>query len=192
MADQSTHGGAVQAEGEVIAGTTLDGAEPGHAVPKALGMDATMWVALAMLLVIGLAVWKKVPALVGGMLDKQIDAIREQLAAAERIRQEAEALKAEYEAKAKVAAADAEAMRVAAEEEAKLIVAKAKSDATALIGRRTKSAEEKIVAAERAAIAEVRARAATAATAAAAAIIAEQHDVKADKPLIDSTIASLH
>ena len=78
------------------------------------------------------------------------------------------------------------------EQDIKLIVSKAKEDATALIARRTKTAEEKIAAAERAAIADVRAQAAAAATAAAAALIAKGHDGKADKSLVDETISTLN
>ena len=52
-------------------------------------------------------------------------------------------------------------------------------------------AEDQIAAAERGAIAEVRARAADAATRAAAAIIAERHGADADKALIDRTIFGL-
>lgn len=163
-----------------------------YAKPKALGMDATMWVALAMLVVIGLALWKKVPAMIGAALDKQIAGIRENLAAAEALRKEAEGLKAEYEAKAKQAAKDAEAMKAHAEEEARQIVAKAKADATALIARRSAMAEQKIAAAEIAAVVEVRAKAADLAAAAAARLIAETHDGKADKALVDRTIASLN
>jgi F-type H+-transporting ATPase subunit b len=163
-----------------------------HAKPKALGMDATMWVALAMIVVILLALWKKVPAMIGGALDKQIAGIKAQLDQATALRAEAEAIKAEYEARAKQAALDAEAIRASAEEEAKLIVAKAKDDATALIGRRSKAAEEKIAAAERAAIADVRAKAASAAAAAAAQLIATHHDAQADAGLIDQSIAALN
>lgn len=163
-----------------------------HAAPAALGMDATMWVALAMLIVMGIALWAKVPAMIGAALDKKIAGIKEQLDAAENLRKQAEAIKAEYEAKSKAAAKDAEAMKEAAAEEAQQIVAKAKADATALIARRTKSAEEKIGAAERAAIAEVRAKAAAAATAAATMLIASGHDAKADKPLVDQTISTLN
>ena len=107
-------------------------------------------------------------------------------------RQVAEALKAEYEKKVRGAAKDAEALKAAAEDEAKLIVAKAKEDATALIARRTKSAEDKIAAAERAAVADVRVRAAEAATAAAARLIEANHDAKVDKGLVDTTIARLN
>jgi F-type H+-transporting ATPase subunit b len=163
-----------------------------HASPSALGFDATMLVALAMLVVIALAIWKKVPAMVAGALDKQISGIKAQLDQATALRAEAEAIKAEYEAKAKQAAQDAIDMKAAAEEEAKLIVAQAKTDATALIGRRAKAAEEKIAAAERAAIADVRAKAAAVSAAAAAQLIATHHDANADAALIDQSISSLN
>jgi len=52
-------------------------------------------------------------------------------------------------------------------------------------------AEDKIAAAERAAIAEVRAKAAEAATKAAAALIAERNDADSDKVLVDKAIAAL-
>jgi F-type H+-transporting ATPase subunit b len=163
-----------------------------HATPTAFGIDPSGYVALAMIAVFLIMLRMKVPAMIAGALDKKIAGIKEQLDAASTLRAEAEALKAEYQAKNNAAAKDAEALKAAAEEEAKLIVAKAKSDATALIARRTKSAEDKIAAAERAAIADVRAKAATAATAAAATLIAQHHDAKADAGLIDSTIASLN
>jgi F-type H+-transporting ATPase subunit b len=163
-----------------------------HVTPSALGFDASMLVALAMLAVIALAIWKKVPTMIAGALDSQIAGIRAQLDQATALRAEAEAIKAEYEAKAKQAAIDAEAMKVAAEEEAKAIVSRAKSDATALIGRRAQAAEDKIAAAERAAIADVRKTAATAAAAAAAQLISAHHDAKADAALIDQSIASLN
>jgi F-type H+-transporting ATPase subunit b len=180
---EETHSAGTEAHGGAVAP---------HAYPKALGMDATMWVALAMLVVIGLAVWKKVPAMIGAALDKQIAGIRENLSAAEQLRKDAEALKAEYEGKARQAAKDAEAMKAHAEAEARDIVAKAKADATALIARRSAMAEQKIAAAEIAAVADVRAKAAAAATAAATRLIATAHDAKADKAIVDATIAKLN
>jgi F-type H+-transporting ATPase subunit b len=172
--------------------TEAHGGPVAHVDPSALGLDATMWVALAMLVVIGLAIWKKVPAMIAGSLDKRISEIRAQLEAATKLRAEAEALKAEYEAKSKAAIADAEAMRANAKTEADGIIAKAESDASALVIRRQKMAEDKIAAAERSAIAEVRKRAATAAATAAAAIIAENHDAVADKSPIDGAISRLN
>lgn len=170
--------------------------DPGHGVPHsepaAFGLDATMWVALAMILVIALAIWKKVPATIAGSLDKRIGEIRAQLDAATKLRAEAEALKAEYEAKAAAAASDAEAMRAHARAEAETILVKAEQDATALIARRQAMAESKIAAAERGAVAEVRAKAASAAARAAATLIAQNHGAATDKGLIDSAIARLN
>lgn len=163
-----------------------------HADPSALGFDATMLVALAMIFVIALAVWKKVPAMVAAMLDKRIGEIRKQLDEATQLRAEAEALRAEYEAKAAAAATDAEAMLAHAHLEAETIVAKAEVDATTLIARRQSMAEDKIAAAERAAIAEVRNKAASAAAAAAASLIATHHDAATDKALVDSAIARMN
>ncbi|MGP1352973.1 MAG: F0F1 ATP synthase subunit B, partial [Parasphingopyxis sp.] len=76
-------------------------------------------------------------------------------------------------------------------EEADQIVTQAEADADALIERRQRLAEEKIAAAERSAVAEVRAKAASAATAAAAALIEQKHDAEADKALIDRTISNM-
>lgn len=174
------------------ASTEAHGGAEDHVTPSALGFDASMLVALAMLAVIILAIWKKVPAMIAGALDSQIAGIKQQLDQATALRAEAENIKAEYEAKAKQAARDADAMKASAEAEAKQIVARAKSDATALIERRAKAAEEKIAAAERAAIADVRNKAASAAAAAAAQLIAAHHDAKADAALIDQSIASLN
>ena len=82
-------------------------------------------------------------------------------------------------------------MREHAHHEAAEILAKAKRNTEALMERRTRMAEDKIAAAERAAIAEVRARTAEAATAAAAALIAERHDAGADRALVDRAISGV-
>lgn len=179
------------AEGGAHASTEASGGAEHHVDPKALGLDATAWVSLAMVIFIAVLLWKKVPSAIGGALDKRIAGIRAQLDEASKLRAEAEALKAEYEAKMTAAAKEAEDMRARAEEEAGHIMDQAKTDATNLITRRQKMAEDKIAAAERAAIAQVRAKAAQAATAAAATLIAEHHDAAADKALVDGTIKGL-
>jgi len=162
-----------------------------HATPKAFGMDATVWVSIAMLVFLGILVWKGVPKAIGTMLDNRIAEISKQLNEAERLRLDAESLKAEYEAKLAAAAKEADDMRARAEAEAETLVAKAKADATALIGRRKQMAEDCIAAAEATALSEVRAATAKAATAAAAALIAEKHDAAADKALVDQAIAGV-
>jgi F-type H+-transporting ATPase subunit b len=162
-----------------------------HHEPTALGLSAPGWVAISMLIVVGIMIWKKVPALVGRMLDAKIATIREQLDEATRLRAEAEALLADAKKRDASSAADAEAIVTHAKAEAKVLIAKAKTDATDLVARRGKMAEDKIGATERAAVAEVRARAADVAARAAAAIIADTHGAAADKPLVDKTIAGL-
>jgi F-type H+-transporting ATPase subunit b len=162
-----------------------------HADPTAFGLNATAWVALAMAVVFAILIWKKVPGAIGRALDRKIAAIRQQLDEAAQLRAEAEALKADYEARAASAGAEAEAMLERARTEATAIVAKAESDAAALMERRTRMAEEKIQAAERQAVDEVRAKAAAAAAAAARRLIRDRLDPAADKAMIDRTIAEL-
>jgi F-type H+-transporting ATPase subunit b len=156
-----------------------------------LGLDPGGWVALAMLAVFALLVWKRVPAAIGRALDDKIKLIRDQLAEAESLRKEAEALKAENEKKAKSADKEREALLERAKHEAEEIVAKARSDAEALVERRTRMAEDKIAAAERTAIEQLRASAADAAAKAAARLIAERHDPKTDAQLIDRAIRDI-
>ena len=158
---------------------------------SAWGFDPGGWVALAMIAVFLIMLRMKVPALIASMLDKQIAGIRQQLDEAANLRKEAEALKAEYEAKMKASADEATALKAAATREADEIVKQAKLDSAALIARRQKMAEEKIGAAERRAVEELRARAAELATAAARGLIAKNHSAKADQALVDETIAGL-
>src|SRR4051812_39809358 len=81
-----------------------------HHEASALGFNAGGWVAIAMLLVFAIAIWKKVPAVVARVLDDKIAAIRSQLDEAKALREEAEALRKEYEKKAKSADKEAAAM----------------------------------------------------------------------------------
>lgn len=162
-----------------------------HHEPALFGVSAAGWVALAMLAVFAIMLWAKVPAMLAKMLDARIDAIRRQLDEAKAMRAEAEQLLGAAEARLKASAGDAEAIVAQAEQEAQALRARAEADAAELIARRRKLAEDKIAAAERSALAEVRGAAAEAATRAAAAIIARDHGARADKPLVDQAIAGL-
>lgn len=159
--------------------------------PTVFGLNPGGWVALAMIFVFGIMIWKKVPGAIGKALDSKIALIRDQLAEAESLRKEAEALKKEYEKKAKSADKDRAALLERAKHEADEIVAKAKTAAEALIGRRTRMAEDKIAAEERAAVEQLRASAAQAATKAAARLISERHDAGTDARLVDQAIKEI-
>lgn len=166
--------------------------EAGHPDPTIAGvLDATVIVSIAMAVFIAVLLWKKVPKLVTSGLDRQIAAIRERLEEAKALRAEAEALRDEY--KKKIAGAEADAANIVAhaQEESKSLIADAEKNAAELTARRAKMAEDKIGAAERQALADIRAKAAEAATAAAAKLIAERHDLVADKALVDNTISGL-
>ena len=166
-------------------------AAPEAAEPTAFWLNPGGWVALAILIVFAGLVWKKVPAAIGKALDSKIALIRDQLAEAESLRKEAEALKAEYEAKAASADKDRELLIERARHEADEIVSKAQMDAEALVVRRTRMAEDKIAAEERAAVEQLRATAANAAAKAAARLIAQRHDATTDAQLVDRAIKEI-
>jgi F-type H+-transporting ATPase subunit b len=176
-------------EAQTHAGTEV----PSHeAEPTAFGvLTAPMAIAIAMIAVFVVLIWQKVPAAIGRALDSKIALIRNQLAEAESLRKDAEALKAEYEAKAKSVDEDRKSLLERATHEAEEIVAKAKTDAEALIERRSRMAEDKIAAEERAAIDQLRAAAADAATKAAKRLIAERHDAAADEALVNQAIGKI-
>src|SRR4051794_14186217 len=162
-----------------------------EAEPTFWGLNPGGWVALAMLVVFAILIWKRVPAAIGRSLDSKIALIRDQLAEAESLRKEAEALKAEYEAKSASVDNDRAALLERAKHEAEEIVAKAKTDAEALIERRTRMAEDKIAAEERSAVEQLRSTAANAAARAAARLIAERHDAGSDAALVDQAIKDI-
>lgn len=178
-------------DNEAMPKAGTEAADVEHATPAVFGLDATVFVSLSMLVVIGIVLWKKVPAMIGGSLDKQIAAIRAQLDEAKQLREESEELRAKYEARLKAADVEAADILAQAEKEAQLVVANVKQSTTELIARRQKMAEDKIAAAERSAIADVRAKAANVATAAAASLIAANHDAAADQDMVNKAIGSL-
>ncbi len=159
--------------------------------PTLWGLEPYQVVSIAMLVLILVMVWKKVPGMITGGLDRKIAAIREQLDEAKALRGEAEALRNEYADKIANAEKDAEAMLDSARREADAVLAKAEADSSTMVERRKLMAENKIAAAEREALDDVRNRAAMAATAAAKDLIAAKHTNAADARLADEIISSL-
>ncbi|MDB5695786.1 MAG: hypothetical protein JWN21_1329 [Sphingomonas bacterium] len=180
-----------KAEGMPTAGTEAHGGATPHVAPSLFGLEGYAVVSVAMLVFIAILIWKKVPAVIAGALDKQIADIRRQLDEAKSLRAEAEALRDSYAVKLADAEQTSAAMLAHAQIEADALVAKANVDAAELVERRGRMAEDKIAAAERAALAQVRAHAADAAARAAADLIATRHGVDADRALVDRTIAGL-
>ncbi|MFN3515704.1 MAG: hypothetical protein ACK4YM_00915 [Novosphingobium sp.] len=163
-----------------------------HHEPTVLGLGAEGWVYAGITLffliaIFGLKAHKRLVA----ALDAQIAETRKSLDEASAIRQEAEALMASAKAQQAASAKEAKEIIEHAEAEAAAIIAKAEADTAELVARREKMAQDKIAAAERAAVESLRARTAAVATGAAQALIAAQHDAKADKGLVDEAIAGL-
>ena len=157
-----------------------------------LDLSAEGWVYVGLTLFILLAIFVgKAPQRIAALLDVRIAETRRQLDEARAIRAEAEAMLSEATRMRADAAANAGTILKGAEAEADAIVAKAQADSDQLVARRTRMAEDKIGAAERSAIAEVRQRAVTSATRAAASLIADRHDARADKAMTDRAIAVL-
>jgi len=156
-----------------------------------LGLDSYGWVAGSFLVFVLLLLKLKVPKMIGDALDARGKKIAADLEEARRLRAEAEALLAGYQAKQKQAAADVESILTNAEAEAERIVADAQTAADALVARRTRMAEDRIAAAERAATADLRAQAAALAAEAARRVLTTELGAKEQSKLADAAIADL-
>ena len=97
--------------------------------------------------------------------------IKSELDDARRLREEAQALLAEFERKGREAETEAAAIIAGAKAEAERLAVEAKARMEDFVARRTKMAEAKIVQAEAQALADVRSAAADAAVAAAEKIL---------------------
>ena len=175
-----------------VALTHADGSHSAAVEPTLLGLNAEGWVYIGIVIFLLLAVFvAKAPKRITDMLDQRIADTRRQLDEARAIRAEAERLLADARQRHAASAGDAEAVVQHAHQEAEALIAKAETDAADLIARRSQMAEDKIAAAERQALADVRARAAEAAARAAGTIIARSHGSDADRALVDRTIGAL-
>jgi F-type H+-transporting ATPase subunit b len=130
------------------------------------------WVAIGFVCFLGLLAYLGVHRKLVTSLDERQARIRSELDEAARLRQEAEALLAEFERKGHEAEQEAEAIIAGAKAEAERHAAEAKLRMEDFVARRTKMAEAKIAQAEAQALADVRAAAADAAVAAAEKILA--------------------
>ncbi len=153
--------------------------------------DAEFWVGLALLVFIGVMVWAKVPGMATKALDARAELIRAELAEAERLRKEAEALLASIRARREETERQAVDMLANAEVEAKRLEADARIRLDEQIKRRADLAERRIGQAEAQAAAEVKAAAAELATEIAAAVLAERLQARGADPLIDRAVGEL-
>jgi F-type H+-transporting ATPase subunit b len=152
--------------------------------------NPTNWVFIAFALffiLFGGKIW----GALSGMLDERTATVKAELEEAAKLRREAEAMLKEAQASRDSALADAKALIDGARAEASRVAAAATAEAAAATARRTQMAEDRIAAAEKAAVDEVRQLAAEIATTAARQIIADGLTADVGARLIDTAIAQL-
>src|SRR5579872_5825810 len=136
-------------------------------------LDAEFWVAVAFVVFLGVLVYLGVHEMMVKYVDQRRDRIRAELDEALRLKQEAQALLAQYQRKQREAEQEAAAIITGATAEAERMMAEAKAKMEEFIARRSKMAETKIAQAEAQAVADVRSAAADAAVAAASKILGD-------------------
>jgi F-type H+-transporting ATPase subunit b len=134
-------------------------------------METENWVALGFLCFLGLLAYLGAHRRVFEAIDVRRARIKSELDDARRLREEAQALLAEFERKGREAETEAEAIIASAKLEAERLAAEAKARTEEFVTRRTKMAEAKIAQAESQALADVRSAAAEAAVTAAEKIL---------------------
>lgn len=148
------------------------------------------WVAITWVIVVALLARPVSKAIIAG-LDARRDKIRERLAEAERLRDEAQELLAGYQKKQRDALAEAEGIIAQAKAEAVRLAKQAADDLEELVKRREQQALDRITMAEAEATREVRNKAVEIAMEATKALIAETLPKDKAAELIDAAIKDL-
>ncbi len=152
--------------------------------------DPEFWVALAMVVII-LAALRPVLRTVNTNLDKRAGAIRAEIAEARKLREDAQALLAQYQKKQREAMAEAESIIAQARADAARLKTEAEADLIASIERRKQQALDRIAQSEAQALKDVRNTAVDVALAAAEKLIRETVGQTQQQALADKAIAEL-
>jgi F-type H+-transporting ATPase subunit b len=150
--------------------------------------DATFWALVALVIFLGIVIYMKVPGMITKALDDRAAKIRNELEEARKLREESQALLAEYQRKRTEAEKEAAEIVDAAKREAEMITAEAREKSKEYIVRRTSMAEQKIAQAEADAIDEVRGSAVDIAVAAATRILGEKVTAKTASDLFQGSL----
>jgi F-type H+-transporting ATPase subunit b len=150
--------------------------------------DPEFWVAVAFVIFIAVLWRAGAFSQIASGLDARSSRIKQELAEARRLREEAEKVLAEYKRKRTEAEGEAKAIVAQAQTEAAELTAEAERRMEEFVARRTKMAETKIAQAEAQAINDVRAAAAETAVRAAEQILAETVKGKTAEDLVTGAI----
>jgi F-type H+-transporting ATPase subunit b len=151
-------------------------------------LEAEFWVAIAFVLFCAILVYAKVHTYLLDSIDQRRNQIKAELDEAQRLKQEAEQLLAEYRRKQDDAEREAQELIAGAQAEVERLATEAKAKMEEFVSRRTKMAETKIAQAEAQALADVRAAAAEAAVAAAEKILTRAAKGKVAEDLLNQGI----
>lgn len=154
-------------------------------------LDATWWTFIGLILFLALLAYLGVFRKIGGALDQRASDIARELDEARRLREEAQALLAEYQKKRLAAERDAAEIIEGAKSEADRLTADAEIALQEMIERRTRAVETKISQAEAQALAEVKAVAADVAIQAASRILADKVPGDVGASLLSKSIADV-
>ncbi|SNY92548.1 F-type H+-transporting ATPase subunit b [Cohaesibacter sp. ES.047] len=153
--------------------------------------DATLWAFIALVVFLGIVIKMGGPSMITSSLDKRAKLIEDELDQARRLREEAQALLAEYQRKAREAEGEAEEIITLAKREAEAMEKDAKAKISEYVARRTKQAEEKIAQAEVQAIADVKGAATDLAIKASERILAKKMEGQTGSDLVQTSIAEV-
>jgi F-type H+-transporting ATPase subunit b len=153
--------------------------------------EAEAWVAIAFVIFLGILIYMGAHRRVIDAIDARQARIKSELDEAVRLRQEAQAVLAEFERKAREAEGEAASIVAAAKAEAERLAVEAKARMEDFVVRRTKMAEAKIAQAEAQALADVRAAAADTAVAAAEKILSAATKGRVAEDLLARGIADV-
>lgn len=154
-------------------------------------MDASFWAFIGLLIFLGLMVYVKVPGMITKALDGRANKVRDELEEARRLREEAQAVLADFRRKTQNADDEADAIISQAKSEAERMTQEAETALEEMITRRTSAAEMRISQAEAQALKEVRASATDIAIAASEKLLADQAKGATAASLIDDAIADV-
>jgi F-type H+-transporting ATPase subunit b len=158
-------------------------------MPHFLG-EPEFWVAVAFVIFVAL-IWKPASRAIVSALDARASRIEKELNQAASLREEAQALLAQYQRKQRDAIKQADEILEHARVEAERLSRQAAKDLEATLARREKLAMQRIAQAEQQAVVEVRAAAVDVAIAAAEKLLAEKIDAGKADALIDQAIRQL-
>jgi len=147
-----------------------------------------LWVLVSFVLFLALLVYYKIPDRLVKALDDRADRIRAELDEARRLREEAQAILADYQRKQRDAEKEAEDIIALARREAEVFAGESRKGLTESLERRLKLAEEKIARAEEQAIKDIRSKAVDVAVATAEQLIARELKGKSAESLVDKSI----